>query len=204
MPEHKKLLTTESKEEDLNVIRSILSGNIDDFKFLQNKYYRIIKNLIRKMIKNEDDVNDLTQETFIKAYNGLSSFQHQFTFSSWLFRIASNNCIDFLRKRRFPTISLSQPTNEKDDQIYEVEDKEYIPDKRMLTEERRKLLLNAIEELPLHYKEIIRLRHEEDMDYNQIAEKLNIPLGTVKAHLFRARKLLLQSLNKTKYIFNEI
>lgn len=204
MPEKKKLLSKENNEEDLKAIKSILSGKIDDFKILQNKYQRIVKNLIRKMIKNEDDVNDLAQETFIKVYNSLSSFQFQYTFSSWLFRIASNNCIDFLRKRRFPTISLSQPLNESDDQFFEIEDKEYAPDKKMLTEERRKLLLKAIEELPEHYKEIIKLRHQEEMDYNQIAEHLKIPLGTVKAHLFRARKLLLQNLKQVKHIFTEI
>lgn len=204
MPENKKLLSKENREEDLNAIKSILSGNIDNFKLLQNKYQKIVKNLIRKMIKNEEDVNDLAQETFIKAYNSLSSFQFQYTFSSWLFRIASNNCIDFLRKKRFSTISLSQPLNDSDDQVFEVEDKEYAPDRTMLSEERRSLLLKAIEELPDHYREIIKLRHYEEMDYNQIAEHLNIPLGTVKAHLFRARKLLLQSLKQVKHIFTEI
>lgn len=187
-----------SNDDDFVVIKRILDGDTRAFQILQKKYKRIVSSLIRRMIHNEDDVDDLTQETFIKAYSALSSFQFGYTFSSWIYRIASNNCIDFLRKKRFATISLSQPLEgSDDDQFFEIKDISYQPDRRYMAEENRKYLMEAIENLPENYKDIIKLRHEQDMDYKEISEKLNIPLGTVKAHLFRARKLILNDLKKS-------
>jgi RNA polymerase sigma factor (sigma-70 family) len=193
-----------SMEEDFSNVRAVLSGDKSAFKPLQKKYRRIISSLIRRMIRNEDDVQDLTQETFIKAYNALDTFQFGYAFSSWIYRIASNTCIDFLRKKRFPTISLSQPiSGDDEDMVFEIEDNTYVPDIEYINKERRKAIFEAIEKLPENYKEIIKLRHEEDLDYNEIAVKMNIPLGTVKAHLFRARQLLLSTLKKQKFMFHE-
>lgn len=192
----------EKNLEDLECIREVLSGKIESFQKLEKRYKRIIAALIRKMVRNEDDVDDLTQETFIKAYNSLSSFHFGYSFSAWIYRIASNSCIDFLRKKRFTTISLSQPIgNDDDDLFFEIEDNSYVPDRDVLSSERRKALDEAMNSLPENYREIIRLRHEEEMDYCQIAVKLDLPLGTVKAHLFRARKILMISLKKHKYLF---
>jgi RNA polymerase sigma factor (sigma-70 family) len=192
-------------DEDFEIIKSILAGKTNDFEKLQKKYKRQIHNLIKRMIKNDDDVDDLTQESFIKAYNALNTFQFGYSFSAWLYRIASNNCIDFLRKKRFDTISINQPSYDSDEeQEFEIEDNSYVPDLNMLAEERRKVLVNAIESLPENYREIIKLRHEEELDYNQISIKLDLPLGTVKAHLFRARKILLNELKGQKNLFTEI
>ena len=191
-------------EEEFRIINQILSGDTSAFTTLQKKYKKIIVALIRKMIRNEDDVEDLTQETFIKAYNALKSFQFGYAFSAWLYRIASNTCIDFLRKKRFPTISLNQPISDSDDELFfEVEDNTYVPDVNLMNLERKKILDKAINELPENYREIIQLRHEEEMDYNEISKKLDIPLGTVKAHLFRARKILLQSLKNHTHLFEK-
>jgi len=108
-------------EEDFATVNKVLGGEIESYQVLQKKYKRIISSLIRKMIHNEDDVDDLTQETFIKAYNALTTFQAGFSFSSWLYKIASNTCIDFLRKKRFSTISLNQPISSSDDeQFFEI------------------------------------------------------------------------------------
>jgi RNA polymerase sigma-70 factor (ECF subfamily) len=192
-------------DEDFEIIKSVLAGRKNDFERLQKKYKRQIHNLISRMIKNDDDVDDLTQETFIKAYNALASFQFGYSFSAWLYRIASNNCIDFLRKKRFDTISINQPIfDSEEEHEYEIEDNSYVPDKNMLAEERKKVLYDAIEALPENYRMIIKLRHDDELDYNQIAEKLNLPLGTVKAHLFRARKILLNELKGSKNLFTEI
>lgn len=200
----KNKMSKESMEEDFKAIRKVLSGNNNAFDYLQKKYKKIIASLIRRMVKDEDDVDDLTQETFIKAYNALNSFQFGYSFSSWLYKIASNNCIDFLRKKRFPTISLSQPVSGDDeDQTYEIADESYIADGDVLSMERKKVLYSAIDSLPENYREIIRLRHEEDLDYNEISDKLQLPLGTVKAHLFRARKILYTQLKSQVHLFNE-
>ncbi len=192
-----------NKEEDFEVIKAILNGDTNSFKFLEKKYKRIIVILIRKMIRNEDDAEDLVQETFIKAYNALDKFQFGYTFSSWLYKIASNTCIDFMRKKRFQTVSLDQPISQDEDHFMEIEDNTYNPDINFVADERRKALMLAIEALPENYRNIIRLRHEEEMDYSEISKELDIPLGTVKAHLFRARKILLTQLKNQRYLFIE-
>ncbi len=190
---------------DFEYVQKVLAGDDRAFRYLQNKYYKLILTLIRKMIKNEDDVDDLTQDTFIKAFKALPTFQFGFSFSAWLYRIASNTCIDFLRKKRFAVVSLSQttPGNEEEYEM-EIEDQSYVPDLNVLNEERRKALYEAIESLPENYRNIIKLRHEDELDYKDISERLNLPLGTVKAHLFRARKILYDALKKHKSLFSDI
>ncbi len=197
------LKSDQNKQEDFEIVSKILAGDTSLFVILEKKYKRIIVALIRKMIHNEDDVQDLTQETFIKAYNALSKFRFGYTFSSWLYKIASNSCIDFMRKKRFQTVPLYTQRPGEEEQELEIPDNYYNPDVTVLAEERKQVLMNAIEQLPENYKMIIRLRHDEDLDYSDIALKLNIPLGTVKAHLFRARKILLEQLKGKKYLFVE-
>jgi RNA polymerase sigma factor (sigma-70 family) len=198
-----QIKSPESQEEDFAAVRRVLAGDNGGFEVLQKKYNRIITSLIRRMIRNEEDVRDLTQDTFIKAYNAISSFQFGYSFSSWIYKIASNTCIDFLRKKRLAEVSLSQKTNSDEEYEIEIEDKDYMPDISLMTDEKLKALRDAIEKLPDNYKEIIKLRHEKEMDYADIAETLDIPLGTVKAHLFRARKQLFVQLKKYRYLFVE-
>lgn len=195
----------QTNEDDYLVIKNILNGNHNDFAKLQKKYRSIILALIRRMIKDEDDVQDLAQETFIKAFNNIDKFQFGYSFSSWIYRIASNNCIDFLRKKRISFVSIDKPISisEDDDITMEIEDKEYMPDLSLISAEKSNAIKNAIDELPENYREIINLRHIEELDYQEIADKLNMPLGTVKAHLFRARKLLYESLKSKLYLFND-
>ena len=199
-----KLDKKEQQIIDIEIVKKILDGDKQSFVILERKYKRIVTSLIRRMIRDEDDVKDLAQDTFIKAYNSLDKYNFNFNFSSWLFKIASNTCIDFLRKKRFPTISINKQNIENDsEQEFEIRDDNYVPDMHILAVERKKALLDAIAELPDNYREIIRLRHTEEMDYVDIAKKLNIPLGTVKAHLFRARKMLYYFLKNKRHLFDE-
>jgi len=117
-----------------------------------------------------------------------------------LYRIASNSCIDFLRKKRFKTVSIDQPVAGEEDLYIDIPNDDLTPDIEMISKERKKILKKAIDELPENYRNIINMRHTEEMDYKEIAEKLEIPLGTVKAHLFRARKLLYDALIDKKEI----
>lgn len=189
--------------DDFELVDRINKGETELFGILQTRYFNQIKAVIRRMIQNEDDVEDLSQETFIKAYNALERFQPGYPFAAWLYRIASNTCIDFLRKRRFNTISISQSVSNDEDELYiQIEDTSNKADDQMLIEERSTIIRNAIESLPEKYRLIINLRHESDLDYKDIAEKLNIPLGTVKAQLFRARKLLLDALKEHSIFSN--
>ena len=193
-----------NSNEDAEVIIRILDGEVNAFGILQKKYKRVISSLIRKMIKDEDDIDDLVQETFIKAYRALDRYQSSYSFSAWIYRIASNTCIDFLRKKRLNIISIDQPigtTDEEDGLFFEIEDNSYQPDVEFINNERKAALYSAIDSLPEKYRLIIKLRHEEELDYNEIALKLDMPLGTVKAHLFRARKMLLDDLKKINHLF---
>lgn len=197
MKKDKKL----SQQEDLIAINKVLKGDHNAYSDIQNKYIGLVSGIIRKMINNEDDVKDLAQESFLKAYKALSSYKPQYSFSSWLLKIASNNCIDFLRKKRFNFVSIERPgLDDSDDKEYEIKDSSQPADMNLLADERKKIISEAIAQLPDNYQEIIRLRHEEELDYANISQKLDLPLGTVKAHLFRARKMLYEILKDKKEI----
>ena len=193
-----------SKEEDFEAIRKVLDGDDRAFEFLQKKYKPRITALIRRMLKDSDDIEDMVQESFIKAYKALPTFQFGYTFSAWIYRIASNNTIDFLRKKRFQHISIDKPYGEDEDSYFDIKDEDPLPDIELITSERKKILDEAIENLNDGYKEIIKLRHKEELDYKEIADKLDLPLGTVKAHLFRARKALYEALKDKKHIIRHL
>lgn len=192
MPDEKSVENKSvSKLEDYNLIDKAIKGDQPAYERLMKKYYKLVNNLIYRMIYNKDDVEDLTQEAFIKAFNSLDKFDHQFAFSTWLYKIASNNCIDYLRKKKLNTISIDKEIDGEDEDLrFEIPDSDYIPDRNILETEKQVILKDAIESLPEKYKSVILLRHRDDMEYEEIAKKLNIPLGTVKAHIFRGRELL--------------
>jgi RNA polymerase sigma-70 factor (ECF subfamily) len=140
-------------------------------------------------------VEDLTQEAFIKAFSSLKNFNDEYAFSTWLYKIATNNSIDFIRKRKLQMYSIDKPIESKDsDYTFELPDDSYEADKELISNQKTKLLNAAIAKLPEKYKKVIRLRHVEEKSYEEIAEILNLPIGTVKAHIFRAREVLYRSL----------
>ncbi len=192
----------QSRAEDADLIHRAVDGDQRAFAALQKKYHPAISNLIRRMLRSGDDVEDLVQETFVKAFNALRSFNHEYAFSTWLYKIASNHCIDFLRKKRLKTFSLDQPIETKDGEMqFEVADNTWVPDGDIQNREKLRILRNAIEELPEKYRRVIKLRHEEELDYQEIANTLDLPLGTVKAHLFRARAMLFKKLKNKVFHF---
>lgn len=191
-----------SRQEDAELIRRAVEGDQRAFSQLRQKYYPTIAGLIRRMMRNSDDVDDLIQETFVKAFNAIATFNHDYAFSTWLYRIASNHCIDFLRKKRLKTFSIDQPLETSDGELqYEISDSTWLPDADMHNREKTALLQTAIQELPDKYRKVIELRHTEELDYQEIANQLNLPLGTVKAHLFRAREMLYKKLKNKMYYF---
>lgn len=193
------------KDSDNEIIRLILDGDKNLFAILQKKYKRIISNLIKKMIKDEDDIEDLIQETFIKAYNALPNFQFSYSFSSWIYRIASNTCIDFIRKKKFNFVYIDEYTGDDDNPVFEIKDSSYRPDIEYNNKEKKEFLNKVINQLPDNYRTIIKLRHDDELEYQEIADKLNIPIGTVKVNLFRARKQLFEALkNKDIHLNDEL
>ena len=148
-----------------------------------------------RMVRNPQEAEDLTQEAFIKAFGALQSFNEEYAFSTWLMKIASNNCIDFLRKKKLRTQSIDEPVKYKDESLqFELPDHEPTPERKMLNTERSRMINDAIEALPKRYREVIVLRHKEEKSYEEIAELLHLPLGTVKARIFRAREMLNKSI----------
>lgn len=143
------------------------------------------------MIREKDEVEDLTQEAFIKAFGSLASFNDEYAFSTWLYKIATNNCIDHIRRKKLQTFSIDKPVETREnDIVFELPDSTYEPDQDMISRQRKKLLDDAIHSLPPKYRQVIIMRHQEEMEYQEIAKILKLPLGTVKAHIFRAREML--------------
>lgn len=182
--------------EDHELVRQALEGDQKAYARLRDKYSGPLNGMLYRMVKNREDAEDLTQEAFIKAFRALASFNFQYAFSTWLYRIASNNCIDYLRKRRLQTVSIDEPlTTRKGEMERQVEDVNApMPDSAITSQERAEILRRAIEDLPEKYRRVIEMRHEKDMEYQDIADELELPLGTVKAHLFRARARLAKAL----------
>lgn len=185
----------ESKSEDTTLIQQALAGDQAAFSRLRQKYHDAIYNLIYRMIREKDEVEDLTQEAFIKAFGSLSTFNDEFAFSTWLYKIATNNCIDHIRRRKLQTFSIDKPIESKEsDFTFELPDTGDEPDQEMIARQRKKLLDDAINALPAKYRQVIIMRHQEELEYQEIARILKLPLGTVKAHIFRAREMLYKEL----------
>jgi RNA polymerase sigma factor (sigma-70 family) len=188
---------SESRKEDSDLIRRAVEGDQDAFRNLMGKYHPAIYHLISRMISDKTEVHDITQETFVKAFASLKSFNHLYAFSTWLYKIASNTCIDHLRKKKLQTFSIDQSIDpDGDDYSYDLPDMTYGADKVIITDQRSQLVSQAIETLPEKYRSVIILRHMEEKNYDEIAEILDLPLGTVKAHIFRGRELLYKYLRK--------
>lgn len=184
-------IQSKSKLEDISLIEEALAGKQSAYDKLMKKYYQHIYNLIYKMIFKKEDVEDLTQEAFIKAFNSLKHFDRQFAFSTWLYKIATNNSIDYLRKKKLNTFSIDKEIeSEESDYKFDIPDTDYVPDTKIIEDQRRKVLEDAIESLPEKYRQVITMRHKQEKEYEEIAKELNLPLGTVKAHIFRGRELL--------------
>lgn len=185
----------DSRRDDRRHIAAALKGDQAAFKQLMKKYHDQIANLIYRIIHQREHVEDLTQEVFIKAFASLKSFNEEYAFSTWLYKIATNSSIDFIRKRKLHTFSIDKPVAmEESEYGYELPDTTYQPDKHIIQTQRSRLLEEAINDLPEKYKRVIILRHNEERDYNEIAKLLKLPIGTVKAHIFRARELLNKAL----------
>jgi RNA polymerase sigma-70 factor (ECF subfamily) len=183
------------RENDSELIKRAQDGDSKAYDGLLKKYKNSVYNLVYRMVRDVQEAEDLTQEAFIKAFNSLASFNEEYAFSTWLYKIATNNCIDFFRKRKLQTYSLDKPIQYKDSEIqHEIPDPDLNPEKSILARERSHLIQEAIKTLPEKYYTAILLRHNEEKSYEEISEILNLPLGTVKARIFRAREMLNKAL----------
>ncbi|MCK5147148.1 sigma-70 family RNA polymerase sigma factor [bacterium] len=179
------------KEEIQKYIVQALEGDQKAYERLLLRYKGGIYNLIYQMIKNHEETEDLVQETFIKAFNSLQSYNNSYAFSTWLYKIAYNHCIDAIRKKKLKTLPLDRPIRLKEGEVHhQIKDDSLSPESRYLFNERQDMIKKTISELPERYRRAIILRHQEDKSYEEISKILDIPLGTVKARIFRAREML--------------
>jgi RNA polymerase sigma-70 factor (ECF subfamily) len=189
---------TERQKEDKALVRKARAGDQRAYSELVKRHKRGIERLIRPIVRSSttDEVEDLVQEALTKAFLHLDSYSEEYAFSTWLYRIAQNHAIDHLRRKKLAMFSISAVSSnhdhksEDDSKEFEIVDTSWVPEQVMLADERTSLIEEAIEQLPENYKRIIKLRHNEDLEYEDIAEVLKLPMGTVKVHLHRARAAL--------------
>ncbi|MBP3484822.1 MAG: sigma-70 family RNA polymerase sigma factor [Oscillospiraceae bacterium] len=172
------------------IIRSVLRGNVNDFEKLVTAYEKNVYSLALRMVGDPEDAADMTQETFIKAYRSLSSFRGDSKFSSWLYRIASNVCLDFLRSRsRHPQVSLSS-SDEDGRTAFELPDMSRNPEEQLMKKLSMEAVRRGLEQLPEQQRQILVLRELGGLSYAELAQTLGLEEGTVKSRIFRARKRL--------------
>lgn len=190
--EVKKQFSEKALKDFQLIDQAIDDGNEQAYAQLMDRYKRPVYHMILKMIRNTDDAEDLTIEAFAKAFKNLHKFKKDYTFSTWLFRIATNNTIDFIRKKKLKTFSLN--TSFSDDSgesvTIDVEDNNLNPQEETIKDQKIELVQMFVTKLPPKYQRLVRLRYFDELSYDEIAKTLEAPLGTVKAQLHRARELM--------------
>jgi RNA polymerase sigma-70 factor (ECF subfamily) len=183
-------------DQDRPLIRRILRGELDAFTILVKRYESSIVNYVYWIVLNRQDALEISQEVFLKVYLSLDKYKSEFKFSTWLFAIAKNAAIDFLRKSHPVTIGIDEEpeSGERLEHLQVPDIKELSPEEKVLKSELSKQIDAAMQCLPLPYRQVLVLRHLNDLAYEEVAEILNLPLGTIKNRLFRARELLRERL----------
>jgi RNA polymerase sigma-70 factor (ECF subfamily) len=187
--------------EDFRLIDQAVQQNDEQaYARLMQRYKRPVYHMILKMVRNVDDAEDLTIESFAKAFKSLHKFKKDFTFSTWLFRIATNNTIDFIRRKKLNTLSISSAYTDSEGEAVsiEVEDEDLNPQERAIKMQKEELMQIFVDKLPPKYQKLVRLRYFEELSYEEIAQELEAPLGTVKAQLHRARELLYEMMKSKR------
>jgi len=179
--------------EDFKLIDMAVGGDDKAYGKLLQRYKRPVYHMILKMVRNVDDAEDLTMESFSKAFRSLHRFKKDFTFSTWLFRIATNNTIDHIRKKKLNTLSIENTYTDDDGQPVGIDVQDTNnpdPQEEAIRAQKEELIQVFVNMLPAKYQKLVRLRYFHELSYEEIAQELDAPLGTVKAQLHRARELL--------------
>jgi len=174
---------------DGELIQTAIRGREDGFEELVRRYQRPITGYIYRMLNNYDASLDVTQEVFIKVYNSLERYSSEYKFSTWLYRIAHNAAIDYMRRNSVNQQSLETENADGTYQL-QIESPQPNPEQERERSEWRREIETVVKCLPQVYRELILLRHAQDLSYDEIAEITNLPLGTVKNRLFRAREMM--------------
>lgn len=192
MDDLKKQFSEKALEDFKLIDQATKEGDQHAFAILMERYNKPVYHMILKMVRNVDDAEDLTIEAFAKAFKNLYRFKKDYTFSTWLFRIATNNSIDFIRKKRLETMSLDTSYQDESGEsvTIDVEDKNLNPQEEAIKSQKKELVQLFVTKLPAKYQRLVKLRYFKELSYEEIAKELDAPLGTVKAQLHRARELM--------------
>jgi RNA polymerase sigma-70 factor (ECF subfamily) len=180
-----------SSAADRELVATAAQGLEGGFEELVRRYQRPISAYVYRMVGDYDCALDLTQEIFIKIYASLSRYRPEFKFSTWIYKIAHNAAIDHLRRNAGRERSINNGTESEPEQLI-IESKGLSPEQQSELEERRMEIESVVRLLPTAYRELIVLRHSQDLTYEEIVEVTGLPLGTVKNRLFRAREMMRQ------------
>lgn len=185
---------------DYNLVQKASEGDQKAYSELLKRYYDAIYFMMYKMVRNQDDADDLTMEAFGKAFKSLHHYTPDYAFSTWLFRIATNNCIDHMRRQKIKPLSIDNTfENEEGGEINMDLKSGYLdPEEKFIKAQKIKVLHEVVDKLKPRYKKLIELRYFKEWSYEEISAHLNIPIGTVKGQLYRAKEILLQVLKNSR------
>jgi RNA polymerase sigma-70 factor (ECF subfamily) len=182
------------------VQRAVKNKDQQAYAELMGRYRDSIYFMLLKMVNNRDDADDLTIEAFGKAFARLHQYTPNYAFSTWLFKIASNNCIDFIRKQKKKMLSLDNEfENEDGDRLrFDLEADGKNPAEHVIHKEKVEVMREVVQKLKPRYRQLVELRYFKEYSYEEISDELDLPLGTVKAQLFRAREFLSNIMKDSK------
>ena len=193
-------LSEKAKHDYGLVLKATQNKNQQAFTELMDRYKDSIYFMLLKMVNNKDDADDLTIEAFGKAFNRLNQYTPNYAFSTWLFKIATNNCIDFIRKKKKNVLSIDNryENEEGDSLMIELKSTGRDPEQEAMREQKIKLMREVVKKLKPRYQNLVELRYFKEFSYEEISNELDLPLGTVKAQLFRAREFLFNIMKNTR------
>ena len=175
---------------DVDLIKKCMDGDSDAFSQLVTKYKKLIYNVIYNMINNKDEVNDIAQEVFIRVYKSLDKYNPEFKFSTWTVRIATNYCLDVLRKKKIDAMPI--------DEAIGVSSTVDTPEEDYIKKEKRQRINDELSKLPDKYRIRIILFHKNELSYEEMSQVLNEPMSIIKNRLYRARLMLREALTSER------
>ena len=175
---------------DVQIVKKILEGDTASFQELVTRYQKQVFAICYRMVRQREEAEDLSQETFIKAYRYLAQYNHEHKFSSWVLKIATNTCIDAIRKKKLDTLPLDEEIKTSQEDVS--------AERAFIQEEAHREIEKSIAGLPPDYRIVVLLYHHHGQSYQEIADGLDIPMSMVKNRLFRARRILKESLKTLK------
>lgn len=191
---------SDKARKDYDLVLRAQQGEQMAYAELMERYRDSIFHMVNKMVFSSDDAEDLTIEAFGKAFQRLDQYTPAFAFSTWLFKLASNHTIDFIRKKKLNALSLDRGFENEDGESVEihVRDNELDPVEALQKKERIARMREVVSALKPRYRRLVELRYFEELSYDEIAQELDLPLGTIKAQLFRARDILAEVMKEAR------